>query len=186
MTLVLTTTRQLSPPTIFLSHDWPQGIEHHGDLRGLLRRKPYFRDDVNRGVLGSPPLMGLLQTLRPRWWFAAHLHCRFEAEVVHEGGPAAGAPPQAAQSAERTNPDEIAIDDEDEESGDEGAAPAGTEEKANTADVQKNPDEITLDDEEEEVEAPPPPPPAPVVTSFLALDKCLPRRQFLEVGVTCI
>ncbi|CDO68096.1 hypothetical protein BN946_scf185044.g4 [Trametes cinnabarina] len=80
----------LSPPAIFLSHDWPQGIEHHGDTRDLLRRKPYFREDVRTGALGSPPLMGLLRTLRPQWWFAAHLHCRFEALVVHDHG--GGAP----------------------------------------------------------------------------------------------
>lgn len=32
---------------IFLSHDWPNGIEHCGDLRHLLRIKPYFRGDVS-------------------------------------------------------------------------------------------------------------------------------------------
>lgn len=41
-----------------------------------------------------------------------------------------------------------------------------------------NPDEIVLDDEIETVTLPPPQPHA---TRFLALDKCLPRRQFLEV-----
>ncbi|KAI0761532.1 DBR1-domain-containing protein [Trametes elegans] len=150
----------LSSPTVFLSHDWPQGIEHHGDLRDLLRRKPYFREDINKGVLGSPPLMGLLRTLRPPWWFAAHLHCRFEAEIVHHGG-------------EGTNPEEIHINDED---GDEPAVTA-----AATASAPLNPDEITLDDEEQDVEALPPPPPPSTTTRFLALDKCLPKRRFLEV-----
>ncbi|RPD55397.1 DBR1-domain-containing protein [Lentinus tigrinus ALCF2SS1-7] len=161
----------LSSPTIFLSHDWPQGIEHHGDLRGLLRRKPYFRDDINKGVLGSPPMMGLLRTLQPQWWFSAHLHCRFEATVVHQAQAGPGA------STEK-NPDEIDIED------DEDGAPAsgGAGENAAREEVSRNnPDEITLDDEEEEVEAPPPPPPPPTETKFLALDKCLPRRQFLEV-----
>ena len=44
-----------------------------------------------------------------------------------------------------------------------------------------NPDEILLDDEEPDVEAPPPAPVPPALTQFLALDKCLPQRQFLEV-----
>lgn len=31
---------------IMLSHDWPGGIAHYGDLATLLRRKPYFEPDV--------------------------------------------------------------------------------------------------------------------------------------------
>ncbi|KAH9859145.1 DBR1-domain-containing protein [Lenzites betulinus] len=172
----------LSSPAVFLSHDWPQGIEHHGDLRDLLRRKPYFRDDINKGALGSPPMMGLLRTLHPVWWFAAHLHCRFEAKVVHQPASGVSTAPPAASSVEKTNPDEINIDDEDEDvqtplplsSANVDVAPA-------LPDVPRNPDEITLEDEEDDVEAPPLPPPPPVATNFLALDKCLPRRKFLEV-----
>ena len=154
---------QLSSPAIFLSHDWPQAIEHHGDLRALLRRKPFFRADVDSGALGSPPLMGLLRQLKPQWWFAAHLHVRFEAAVLHEEI----LDDEPAPPAQAVNPDEIAIAD------DFDAEPAQT----------MNPDEITLDDEECDVTAPPPAP-KPVrhrTTHFLALDKCLPRRQFLEV-----
>lgn len=173
---------QLSSPSVFLSHDWPQSIEHHGDVRGLLKRKPFFKNDVNSGNLGSPPLMGLLRTITPQWWFSAHLHTRFEARVVHEQpAPSEEAPPKVA------NPDEIAIDDFDEDgAAEEKKADAGTgveEKEAKAAAAPQNPDEITLDDEEDEVEAPPPPP-KPVQlreTKFLALDKCLPRRQFLEV-----
>ncbi|KAI0657054.1 DBR1-domain-containing protein [Cubamyces menziesii] len=173
----------LSSPTIFLSHDWPQGIEHHGNLRDLLRRKPYFREDINKGVLGSPPMMSLMRTLQPAWWFSAHLHCRFDAVVVHGGCQEGGAPDSApVHSAERTNPDEINIDD-DEDSANSCTRASGagqrSVEKPGTAAL--NPDEITLDDEEDEVEAPPPPPPPSKKTQFLALDKCLPKRRFLEV-----
>lgn len=31
---------------VFLSHDWPQGIEHHGALGKLLGKKPAFKEDV--------------------------------------------------------------------------------------------------------------------------------------------
>jgi lariat debranching enzyme len=144
-------TPQLSSPHIFLSHDWPQSIEHHGDLAGLLRRKPFFRADINAGKLGSPPLMGLLRTLRPQWWFAAHMHVRFVAEVVH-----GGVSPEGSSHGE--NPDEIAIEDDEDE------APAAT--------VPRSIEELTT-------------PPLPrSETKFIALDKCVRGRDFLEVSTT--
>ena len=128
-------------------------------------------------------MMGLMRTLQPAWWFSAHLHCRFEATVVHGGAPAGESRP-SAKSAEKTNPDEINID-EDEEGG-SSATGAALEETTKEPEVPRNPDEIALDDEEDEVEAPPPPPPPRTVTNFLALDKCLPKRQFLEVRTLCM
>jgi hypothetical protein len=34
------------PVDVFVSHDWPRGIAHYGDKEGLLRVKPYFREEV--------------------------------------------------------------------------------------------------------------------------------------------
>lgn len=125
--------------------------------------------------------MGLLQNLKPQWWFAAHLHARYEAAFNHTPeipiqAPQA-APPPPPQSIE--NPDEIVIDDDefDEFATTASEVPHTPPREAPSG----NPDEIQLDDEEVEVEAPPQVPAQPIVTKFLALDKCLPKRQFLEV-----
>ena len=70
---------------VFLSHDWPARIYDHGDLQQLLRFKPMFRRDVeSRDGLGNPLTTPLVHLLQPRRWFAAHLHCRFYANVEHK------------------------------------------------------------------------------------------------------
>ncbi|KAJ7600763.1 DBR1-domain-containing protein [Mycena floridula] len=195
----------LNSPDIFLSHDWPLAIDQYGDTGRLLRAKKHFRDEVQQGSLGSPPLMGLLKTLKPKWWFSAHLHVRFEATVPHEEtGPkkvkTIANPDEITIddedfAAEPVNPEEIAIVDEDEVSAtnpDEISLALSDEEIAAPPISRNNPDEITLDDEEANVVVAPVPKVAPSrkrkqnetsgsETRFLALDKCLPRRQFLEV-----
>jgi lariat debranching enzyme len=216
----------MSRPDIFLSHDWPAGIEHQGNLNHLLKRKTFLKadidkvrltqqvtgsdtDSISQGQLGSPPLRGLLQTLKPAWWFSAHLHVRYEARVVHVAGPPPNETVEKSTVPSGLNPDEIAIDDDEDT---ELAEPPVEEDKMVITDAPNanpvpdgtnnaprpkvNPDEIVLDDEDLEVEPPAvPPPPAAVVhtvpsggtsgqeTRFLSLDKCLPRREFLEVSL---
>lgn len=85
---------------IFLSHDWPSGIWEHGNKNQLIKFKPFFkyvpkfshkyillfiycRTDMETGKLGSPPGEELLNHLKPKYWFAAHLHCKFAAVVNH-------------------------------------------------------------------------------------------------------
>ncbi|KAI6107595.1 lariat debranching enzyme, C-terminal domain-containing protein [Pisolithus croceorrhizus] len=163
----------LSSPDIFLSHDWPCAIEQHGDLRGLLRRKPFFRGDIESGRLGSPPLMGLLMTLKPEWWFAAHLHVKFEGIFRHESGTGPG---EATQK--EANPDEIEIDFD----GDEDPSTKVAQDAA------PNPSELAVHSGTDLSDVTPISQasiPAQQIsrseTRFLALDKCLPRRDFLEV-----
>lgn len=34
------------PLDVFLSHDWPRGVAHHGDKHQLFRAKPFLKDEV--------------------------------------------------------------------------------------------------------------------------------------------
>lgn len=70
--------------------------------------------------------MGLLKALKPEWWFAAHLHTRFEATVVHDSAPAPPAPNQVLR-----NPDEILIDDDDDNGKAKATGEVGRRIKAN-------------------------------------------------------
>ncbi|CUG07271.1 Hypothetical protein, putative [Bodo saltans] len=78
-----TKTKQPHAVDIMLSHDWPVGITKYGNEPALLRIKPYFADDISHGALGNPYTMELLKNMRPKFWFAAHLHCHFTAQVAH-------------------------------------------------------------------------------------------------------
>lgn len=74
-----------NPIDVFLSHDWPARIYEHGNKEQLLRFKPAFRADMqSRDGLGSPITQPLIYQLKPKRWFAAHLHCRFYAKVEHD------------------------------------------------------------------------------------------------------
>ncbi|KAG8188638.1 hypothetical protein JTE90_005991 [Oedothorax gibbosus] len=72
------------PLDICISHDWPKGVYNHGNLKQLLKFKPFFREEMENNQLGSQPAEELLTKLKPSYWFAAHLHCKFTAIVPHE------------------------------------------------------------------------------------------------------
>ncbi|KAF4318378.1 hypothetical protein BBO99_00007451 [Phytophthora kernoviae] len=83
-----------TPVGAFLSHDWPRGIEQHGNIPQLLRTKPFFEQEIRSNTLGSPAGEFLMYQLRPQHWFAAHLHVKFAAVVVH--------PEQATEAAHKS------------------------------------------------------------------------------------
>lgn len=75
--------------SLFLSHDWPEGIDEHGDLQELCSRHKaaasWRRSGPNQRF-GSPPLMTLMRDLTPEQWCAGHMHAKFEAYVKHPSG----------------------------------------------------------------------------------------------------
>lgn len=68
---------------IMLSHDWPQDIAYSGDTEDLLKRKPFLRKEIEHQELGHPGTKRVLQKMRPRFWFAAHMHVKFAGKVQH-------------------------------------------------------------------------------------------------------
>ncbi|KAF3904668.1 hypothetical protein ABW21_db0207788 [Orbilia brochopaga] len=173
---------------IFISHDWPVGITRYGNERWLLSVKRHFQAEVAAGKLGSPPLMGMLQKLRPRYWFAAHMHVKFAALVDHAAPPrteAAQHPDdwnwitEGADTVPAKNADEIDLDMDDDEV---------PQPKSNATTSKDKPQESVPETKEKQ----PVEPPSNVQsyplsatsnqqTRFLALDKLLPRRDFLQI-----
>ena len=71
------------PIDIALSHDWPKGVYHYGNLDELYRWKGFLREEIESDTLGSFAAQEVLRALQPDYWFSAHLHCRFPAQVFH-------------------------------------------------------------------------------------------------------
>ena len=108
-----------------LTHDWPLRIyKMPGSREYLIGKRPSFKQDIDRDELGSPMHELLLNKLRPKHWFSAHMHLRFETRYVHY---------RRSNNSHLTNPKST---------------------KSNNQ---------------------------PEATHFLALDKCVVRRPYIEI-----
>jgi lariat debranching enzyme len=189
-----------------LSHDWPRAIEKHGNATALWSMKPDFRQESIDGTLGNPAAEYVMDRLRPAYWFSAHMHCKFAAIKTYE--PPTTEPAQAETSVSEAvsvipepsqpagNPDEINLDDE----GDDDDPPAGNQNEADAPvpPTQQPPASGVADELRAQLPAsfappaqrgpklnpgqPVPPSIANTTTRFLALDKCLPGRKFIQLS----
>jgi len=206
---------------IGISHDWPRAIEKYGDERELFRMKPDFEQESKDGSLGNQAATFVMDRLRPPYWFAAHMHCRFAATRIYGDNIS---PAEASLGSTRSanvkvealpadesngmstitpahNADEIDLDMEEEDS----PVPIIENEENSTTNGMSHADSkrisSTVSDVPEDLRAqlpasfsiPTAPPkrlspgqPCPATITnktvrFLALDKCLPGRKFLQL-----
>ncbi|WPK25454.1 hypothetical protein PUMCH_002771 [Australozyma saopauloensis] len=180
---------------VVLSHDWPLKVWDHGNTGQLLRHKPFFRQDMASGKLGSPLAGQALHYLQPRYWFSLHLHTRFRAVVKHKEGPKR-VKVDTSRALDVKNTDEIQLNMDDNELEIDMDEEIVVDEKelaaADTTDESQVPTYENSSEEDEPKAAPiekpagrnlkrnVPPESGTRETVFLALDKCLPRKLFLE------
>lgn len=167
---------------IIMSHDWPVGIERYGNQSKLIKMKPFFKEDIKRGELGSPLNKFLIHYLRPRNWYSGHLHVKFEAIIkkdlgkINDNELELNMDDDEEEEEEEMvkNKQEISLDMDDDDSGMDSNIQVGFEETFHF--VQSGGSNKKL-----KTELTPKRGLCEHDTKFLALDKCGNKRNFLEV-----
>ncbi|KAG7005077.1 hypothetical protein G7Y79_00022g052980 [Physcia stellaris] len=161
-----------------VSHDWPRGVEWDGDWKGLFKRKDLFEKDAREGKLGSEAASAVVKHDQA-------------GKVKSDEGKLEDDEVEALAAPVR-NVDEIDLDMDEEEEVDATPRPSkGQNHIQSTAQSS----DIVPEDLRAQLPAsfakPEPPPPSKSLpqppdiknktTHFLALDKCIPHRKFLQI-----
>jgi lariat debranching enzyme len=196
---------------IGLSHDWPRGMEWKGDHRTLFRWKPDFEQEAKDGTLGSVAARTVLERLRPPHWFSAHMHCKFagiwnhagtqddsdalareegDSVAVKNAGEISLDLPEDEHAPVPKNTAEIDLDLDDIDS----PQPPTSYATGFVADVVEDnhtqvsqglrdllPESFAKPNSKQIPTLPFPPDITNRTTRFLALDKCMPKRSFLQL-----
>lgn len=141
------------PVDIVLSHDWPRGIYRYcgpDALDALLRQKPHFAAEIADNAFGSPAAEEVLARVRPRFWFAAHHHCKFAAIARFGGAPAVAEGAEKVEGVKGGQAMSVGVE-------------GGQAVSDGVEGVSGGPTKVTER-----------------CTRFLALDKCLPHKHYIQ------
>ncbi|KAH7080285.1 lariat debranching enzyme [Paraphoma chrysanthemicola] len=194
---------------IGLSHDWPRSMEWKGDHKQLFRWKPHFEQEAKDGTLGSVAATTVLERLRPPHWFSAHMHAKFAGLWQHEDELAkaekadtttnGSLPTKNSEEIDLDMPDDelvapqkndaeidLDLDMDDEEPSTVPVAPLKNIAAPSTSEVAQDLRDLLPASFAPHKHEPIPTLPFPEhitnkTTRFLALDKCLPKRSFLQL-----
>ena len=168
-------------------------------------RSHIFRAEVERNDLGSPPNREILDTIKPKRWFSAHLHVKFEATLVHAAAEAEEEEQQQQPLSNTNNllvPSQVSSAAAESEtvvqSNHDGSEKYPTITQTMTVEATKRSSTEIKDEDEDEDEddnihntkfhglessskCAGRPDLTELMTKFLALDKCLPRRKYLSI-----
>lgn len=168
-----------------------------------MQKKPFFRKEIQTNTLGSPPLLSLLQELKPTYWLSAHLHVRYAALFKHNGSQTSVTPSAELKQV-------LSMDKKQDPSSDLVTFPSSEDNKmkdslnsdeinievdspdANEIDIDDNNIGLTADqgvslkedvinDEERSDNQRQEDLSANASTRFLALSKCLEGQDFLQI-----
>ena len=67
-----------------ISHDWPRRVEQRRSVKKIIQKKKHFNDEIQSNSLGSLYNEELLEILKPKCWFADHLHVKFKATYTQD------------------------------------------------------------------------------------------------------